>query len=145
MTESTARPRSARLREQLAGKDIDKEQLLAYRYAWAVAEEAASRALTTFAARTGDALHKSLADLFAREVAGDEAPPADYEAAGKLVLEARGAGATGLDDEHQMIAETFRKYAEQNVQPLAEKVHREDLLIPEELIAGLRELGCFGL
>jgi (2S)-methylsuccinyl-CoA dehydrogenase len=148
MTDSTARsvgPRSAALRQQLAGKDIDREQLLAYRYAWAVAEEAAAGALSRFAARTGDPLHKRLADLFAREVGGSEAPPADYDEAGRLVLEAGGAGGTGLDDDHQMIAETFRKYAEQNVLPIAEKVHREDLLIPEEIIAGLRELGCFGL
>ena len=44
-----------------------------------------------------------------------------------------------------MIRDTFRRYAEDVVAPLAEKAHREDRLIPEEIIQGLRELGCFGL
>ncbi len=139
------RPRSDTLREALRGKDPDKEKVLAYRFAWAVAEEAAARALAAFAERSQGALAKRLAALLAGEVAGEEAPPADYEEAGRLALEAGGGGDRGLDQEHAMIAETFRKYADENVAPIAEKVHRQDQLIPEEIIAGLRELGCFGL
>jgi (2S)-methylsuccinyl-CoA dehydrogenase len=146
MTEaSRGRPRSEVLREQLAGKDIDKEQVLAYRYAWAVAEETASRALTKFAERTGDAVATKLAKLMEREVAGDEAPAADYEEVGRLLLERPGFLERGLSEEQAMIADTFRKFADDNVAPIAEKVHREDMLIPEEIIAGLKELGCFGL
>jgi (2S)-methylsuccinyl-CoA dehydrogenase len=148
MTEPTAparKLRSEELRARLAGKDLDKEQLLAYRYAWAVAEEAASRALSAFAARSGERVVEVLADLFAKEVAGEEAAPAAYEEAGKLVLEAGGAGDPGLDEDHKMIADTFRGFAEDKVAPIAEKVHREDLLIPEDIISGLKELGCFGL
>lgn len=29
--------------------------------------------------------------------------------------------------------------------PMAEKVHRQDLRVPSEVLSGLRELGCFGL
>ena len=29
--------------------------------------------------------------------------------------------------------------------PLAEAIHREDTMIPDTIIEGLRELGCFGL
>jgi (2S)-methylsuccinyl-CoA dehydrogenase len=54
-------------------------------------------------------------------------------------------GRLGLSDEHEMIRETFWRYAEDVVVPLAEKAHRNDLLIPEEIITGLRDLGCFGL
>ena len=43
------------------------------------------------------------------------------------------------------MADTFRKFAEGQVKPIAEKVHRQDLTIPDEIIDGLAEMGCFGL
>lgn len=71
---------------------------------------------------------------------------AAYEKAADLILEKYGTGAAyGLDDQHEMFRETFKKFAESEVMPLAEKVHREDLLIPENIINGLAQLGCFGL
>jgi hypothetical protein len=50
-------------------------------------------------------------------------------------------GAYGLDEQHEMFRQTFKKFAEDQVMPLAEKVHRHDLLIPEEIMKGLMELG----
>ena len=44
-----------------------------------------------------------------------------------------------------MIRETFRQFADERVAPLAEAIHREDTMIPETIIEGLRDLGCFGL
>ena len=40
---------------------------------------------------------------------------------------------------------TFRKFADEEVAPLAEQIHREDQTIPDSIIKGVRELGCFGL
>ncbi len=54
-------------------------------------------------------------------------------------------GARGLDDEHAMMADTFRQFGDRVVAPRAESVHREDLLVPDEILHGLKELGCFGL
>lgn len=54
-------------------------------------------------------------------------------------------GHRGLDEEHMMMAETFRQFGEDVVAPLAEHIHREDQLIPDEIINGLKDLGCFGL
>jgi len=54
-------------------------------------------------------------------------------------------GAYGLNDDQEMMADTFRKFAEGQVKPIAEKVHRQDLTIPDEIINGLAEMGCFGL
>ncbi len=51
----------------------------------------------------------------------------------------------GLDQEKSMMAATFRQFAHDVVAPLAEAIHRQDLLIPDVIIDGLRELGCFGL
>lgn len=54
-------------------------------------------------------------------------------------------GERGLDEEKLMMAEPFRQFADDVVAPLAERIHREDLIIPDEILAGVRELGCFGL
>ena len=54
-------------------------------------------------------------------------------------------GATGLDDELEMIREQFRRYAVDNVEPHAHDWHLKDELIPMEVIEELAEMGVFGL
>jgi (2S)-methylsuccinyl-CoA dehydrogenase len=58
---------------------------------------------------------------------------------------ARAPGPRHLDPEFEMVQDTFRRFAEEKVRPVAENVHRHNADIPEELIAGLAELGTFGL
>src|SRR5947199_28089 len=55
-------------------------------------------------------------------------------------------------DEHQVLgydlqlaAETFHRFAEDKIRPVAEHVHRTNADIPEEVIGGLAEIGGFGL
>ncbi|MCB1860498.1 MAG: acyl-CoA dehydrogenase family protein [Gammaproteobacteria bacterium] len=65
---------------------------------------------------------------------------------GKAVAAMEGrTGAYLLDDDHEMMRDTFRRFANDVVMPLAEDIHREDLIIPDEILEGLTELGCFGL
>ena len=54
-------------------------------------------------------------------------------------------GSDGLDGERLLLRRSFRDFSERRVQPFAERFHREDLLIPDELIRQAAELGCFGL
>ncbi|KAA0916216.1 acyl-CoA dehydrogenase [Aquicoccus porphyridii] len=54
-------------------------------------------------------------------------------------------GATGLDDELEMIREQFRRYALEKVEPFAHDWHLKDELIPMEVIGELAEMGVFGL
>ncbi len=54
-------------------------------------------------------------------------------------------GATGLDDELEMIRDQFRRYAEEKVIPFAHDWHLKDELIPMEIIQELAEMGVFGL
>ncbi len=50
-----------------------------------------------------------------------------------------------LDSEFEMVSDTFRKFAENKVAPVAEHIHRKNGDIPEEVIEGLAEMGGFGL
>ena len=51
---------------------------------------------------------------------------------------------SGLDDEKELVRNTFHRLSDEIVAPLAEKIHREDLDIPEQIIEAASELGCFG-
>ena len=44
-----------------------------------------------------------------------------------------------------MVQDTFRRFAEEKVRPVAEHIHRTNADIPEDVISGLAELGTFGL
>lgn len=57
----------------------------------------------------------------------------------------RGTGPSHLGEDLELVRETFRRFARERVRPVAEHVHRANADIPEELIAGLAELGGFGL
>ncbi len=54
-------------------------------------------------------------------------------------------GATGLDDELEMIRTQFRRYADDRVVPNAHGWHLADELIPMDIIDELAEMGVFGL
>jgi (2S)-methylsuccinyl-CoA dehydrogenase len=65
---------------------------------------------------------------------------------GEQLIERQGdLGKRGLEPEKQLMADTFRQFAEEVVGPLAEQIHRQDLIIPDAILDGLTELGCFGL
>ena len=54
-------------------------------------------------------------------------------------------GASGLDEELEMIRDQFRRYAQEKVEPYAHEWHLKDELIPMEVIEELAEMGVFGL
>jgi (2S)-methylsuccinyl-CoA dehydrogenase len=54
-------------------------------------------------------------------------------------------GASGLDEELEMIREQFRRFAIEKVEPFAHEWHLKDELIPMEIITELAEMGVFGL
>ena len=71
---------------------------------------------------------------------------AHLEALGREIIALDGAsGAYMLGDDAMMMQESFRKLASNVVMPLAEEIHREDRLIPDEILEPLTEMGCFGL
>lgn len=54
-------------------------------------------------------------------------------------------GASGLDDELEMIRDQFRRFALERVEPHAHDWHLRDELIPMDIIEEMAELGVFGL
>lgn len=70
----------------------------------------------------------------------------NLDALGRIVSSLHGAsGAYLLGDDATMMQDSFRKLAANVVMPLAEKIHREDRIIPPEILEPLTEMGCFGL
>jgi (2S)-methylsuccinyl-CoA dehydrogenase len=67
-------------------------------------------------------------------------------AIGQEVLDRDGdLGADLLNEHHTMMRDNFRRFSDDVVAPLAEEVHREDLIIPDEILDPLKEMGLFGL
>ncbi len=57
----------------------------------------------------------------------------------------REIGAVVLDEATTLARDAFRRFAADIVAPLAEKIHRHDLTVPEALLQPMREMGIFGL
>ena len=55
------------------------------------------------------------------------------------------AGPRHLDADFELVADTFRRFAEERIMPAAEGIHRQNSDIPEDIISGLGQLGAFGL
>jgi (2S)-methylsuccinyl-CoA dehydrogenase len=149
---------------------LDEHQVVAYDLAHAAAAVEASRVMCVYAehgeiesmlarAYVADAY----ADLATRIAGRDEAwgvDPADLSPAHDFVMAHRdpaflaaladqcakhGSGPSHLSDDFELVADTFRRFAEDKIRPAAEHVHRTNADVPEDIITGLAEIGGFGL
>ena len=58
----------------------------------------------------------------------------------------KGGGALGLADDTLVATQReFRKFVDREVKPIAQDIHRKDILIPIDLVWKLSQLGVFGL
>jgi (2S)-methylsuccinyl-CoA dehydrogenase len=143
---------------------VEDDQVVAYDLAHAAAAVETARTLLDYGAKgdeearitcafAADAVADVAARLFGREAAwGVDAGALD--AARPFVAAYRdpeflasidGPGPRHLDDDFELVQDTFRRFADDKIRPVAEHVHRTNADIPEEIIAGLAELGAFGL
>lgn len=143
----------------------DRDQSLAYDLAHAASALATARASLVYATKgetesalAGAFLGIALSDLATR-VLGREAlwgvtndwyEPfrefvADFRDPAFLASLAETPGPRHLGEDFQMVAEMFHRFAEEEVRPNAEHVHRTNGDIPESIIGGLSALGGFGL
>jgi (2S)-methylsuccinyl-CoA dehydrogenase len=54
-------------------------------------------------------------------------------------------GPLHLNPEFTSLRDTFRKFADERLAPIAEEIHRKNADIPEDIIEALAEMGCFGM
>lgn len=149
---------------------LDRHQVVAYDLAHAAAAVQGSRVMLEYAGH-GDLETKlayayiadAFADIVGRLVGRETAwgvDPADLASAHDFVaahrepafLEAladelprHGTGPAHLDDEFDMVRDTFHRFAEDKIRPVAEHIHRTNADIPDEIIDGMAEIGGFGL
>jgi len=150
---------------RLASDGIDENQVVAYDVAHAAAGVMAARGLLTYGARgadeakitaafTADVVADLAAKLYGREAEWGAAPGAldgardfvaTYRSPEFLATLADTDGPRHLSGDFEMVQDTFRRFAEEKLQPIAEHIHRQNADIPEEIIEGLAEMGAFGL
>jgi (2S)-methylsuccinyl-CoA dehydrogenase len=152
-------------RHLAANGGVDANQTVAYDLAHATSAVEASRALLDYGAKgdveaaltcafVADAVHDLASKLLGREAAWG-AEPGALQATMPFVTEHRDApflaglagqeGPRHLDDDFELVRDTFKRFAEEQIKPHAEHVHRTNADVPESIISGLGELGAFGL
>ena len=145
--------------------DIDDRQVVAYDLAHASAAVENARAILDYGAKgevearmacafVADAVYDLSTRILGREAEWGTTPDAldgtreflaTYRSPEYLASLAGEQGPRHLDGDFEMVQDTFRRFAEDEVRPVAEHVHRNNEDIPEKIIEGLAEIGTFGL
>ncbi len=153
------------IRHLAASGGPDRNQVLAYDVAHAAAQVAAARAMLDYGSKgdiearltcafVADVVHDLITRLCGREAMWglEKAPLRDthsfldnFRAPAFIAALAGEPGPRHLDSEFEMVQDTFRSFADNEIAPRAEHVHRDNGDVPEDLIAGLAEMGVFGL
>jgi len=129
----------------------DRHQVAANHLAWSVARAEAARACREWAETTGDPLADGVAGVAEAEaLAFAEGRSTELHALGAERLVALHAGYrpledVGASDEHRLLRASLREFAQRELRPRAQEVHRGDLDIPEEIVRGAAALGLFGI
>ncbi len=92
-----------------------------------------------------NSLHDTLAGGETRALIRQGISEARYRDIGRRVIDARGAftAETG-DDIANMTRDHARDFARTEVAPIAQEMHRQDFLVPEDLIQKMAGIGLFG-
>ncbi|HUY64987.1 MAG TPA: acyl-CoA dehydrogenase family protein [Acidimicrobiales bacterium] len=145
--------------------DLDEQQVLAYDVAHAAAAVRTAEAVIDYGAHGPDEARiacafvaDALSELAGRVVGREEAwgtdagwlaPAASFVSTWRrpeTLAELCGTeGQRHLDGDFELVRETFHRFAEEQLRPRAEHVHRANDDIPEEVIAGLADMGALGL
>jgi (2S)-methylsuccinyl-CoA dehydrogenase len=149
----------------IAAGGPDTAQVLAYDIAHAAAAVRTAEALLTYGTH-GDTEARiacafaadAVADLATRTIgraaqwgeAADWMAPAEtfvsvFRDPAFLASLADQPGDRHLDADFELVRETFHRFAEEQIRPRAEHIHRANTDIPEEIISGMAEMGGFGM
>ncbi|MEZ7943783.1 MAG: acyl-CoA dehydrogenase family protein [Halioglobus sp.] len=87
-----------------------------------------------------------ISDPVAEEFLSKQLAAKNIAAIGQAILDRDGdLGPDLLSEHHTIMRDTFRRFSDDVVAPLAESIHREDLIIPDAILEPLKEMGMFGL
>ncbi len=145
--------------------DVEDHQLVAYDLGHAAAAIEIAAAVLEYRSHgdterrlaevfVAEAVHDLAGRLLGREVEWGVEPGAldpampfvrAHRSTASLTSLADQEGSRHLDPDFEMVRDTYRRFADDHVRPIAEHVHRRNGDIPEEVIVGLAELGTFGL
>jgi (2S)-methylsuccinyl-CoA dehydrogenase len=147
---------------------VDADQVLAYDLAHAAAAVETASAMLDYGAKgeteaaiscafVADAVADLAARLYGREATwgvdaaaldgarGFCATYRDPAFLADLAASAADGGPRHLDGDFELVQDTFRRFADDKLRPVAEHIHRHNADIPEDVIEGLAEMGAFGL
>jgi (2S)-methylsuccinyl-CoA dehydrogenase len=144
---------------------VDIHQVVAYDLAHSAAAIETARAALDYGTKgdveariacafAADAVWDTMVKILGRESSWATKPGALTEALpfvsryrdpGFLAGLAGEEGPRHLDGDFEMVQDSFRRFAEDRIRPVAEHIHRSNGDIPEEVITGLAEMGGFGL
>jgi (2S)-methylsuccinyl-CoA dehydrogenase len=147
------------------GGDLDDRQVVAYDIAHAAAGAELAKAMLEYGEKgnvearlacafVADMVHDLAGKVLGREEEWATKPGAldatlafvtTYRNPSFLASLAGEDGPRHLDADFEMVQDTFRRFAEDKVRPVAEHIHRTNADIPEDVISGLAEMGGFGL
>jgi (2S)-methylsuccinyl-CoA dehydrogenase len=153
------------IRHLAASGGPDKQQVLAYDLAHSAAQVAAAKAMLDYGAKgdvearltcafAADVIHDLGCRVYGREAMwGFERDPLrethsfldKFRSTTFVASLADQPGPRHLDSEFEMVQDTFRAFADNEIAPIAEHVHRHNADVPEKLISDLAEMGAFGL
>jgi (2S)-methylsuccinyl-CoA dehydrogenase len=155
----------ASVRYLAASGDVETDQVVAYDLAHAAAAIENARAMLDYGAKgeveariacafVAEAVYDVAARFIGRE-ADWGAEPGAVDAALPFVRTYRSPeylaalcgeqGPRHLDPDFKLVQDTFRRFAEDEIRPVAEEIHRKNEDIPERIIQGLAEIGTFGV
>ncbi len=153
------------IRQLTAAGGPDSHQVLAYDLAHSAAAIETSRGMLDYGnkgdveaaltcAFVADCLHDIIGRLTGRErlwgldpnpLAATQAFLETYRDPEFIASLATTAGPRHLASDFEMVQDVFRSFADNEIAPRAEHVHRHNADVPEEIIQGLAEIGAFGL
>lgn len=91
-------------------------------------------------------LNDTLGQAEVKAAVRDGAHESRFRTIGQAVLATKGVNNSWLEsDIAEMTRDSVRQFAKSEVAPIAERVHRNDELIPESIIKNMSELGYFGM
>jgi (2S)-methylsuccinyl-CoA dehydrogenase len=155
----------AGFRHLAANGDVETDQVVAYDLAHSAAAVENARVVLDYGAKgdveariasafVADAVYEVTGRLLGREAEWGTEPGAldpvlpfvrTFRAPACLSALCGEQGSRHLDAELVLVQDTFRRFAEDQIRPVAEEIHRDNKDIPERIIQGLAEIGTFGV